>query len=71
MRKSYLNVFDSSHVYELIKRSFQLCQDDRSLVEYHNELNSIFMKFHYHGANNVICTIDIEKVRKHSIKDRF
>ena len=40
---SYLDVFDSSQVHELIKRSFQSRHGSCLLVEYYNEINLIFM----------------------------
>ena len=47
VNRSYLDFFDSSQVYELIKKSFQSHQGGRALTEYYNELNSIFMEFDY------------------------
>ena len=47
VNRSYLDVFDSSQVYELMKKSFESRQGGCLLAEYYNELNSIFMEFDY------------------------
>lgn len=41
VRKSYLDVFESSQAYKLMKKLFQPRQNERPLVEYYNVLNSI------------------------------
>ena len=44
VKMSYLDVLDSSQVYELMKKSFQSYQGGRPFSEYYNELNSIFLE---------------------------
>lgn len=69
MRKSYLDV-DSSHVYELMKKSFQFLEGIRSLFEYYNELKSIFIELDYCRSNDMPCATDTEKLKKHTVEDR-
>lgn len=68
--ESYLDVFDSSQVHELMKGSFQFRKGGRSLVEYCNEMNFIVMELDYRRPNIMACAIDIEKLRKHIDEDR-
>ena len=49
---SYLDVSDSSQVYELMKKSFQSRQGGRPFAEYY-KLNSIFMELDYRGPNDM------------------
>ena len=52
-RGAILMSLDSSQVYELMKKSFQSRQGGCPLVEYYNELNSIFMEFDYQKRNDM------------------
>ena len=70
VKRSYLDISDSSQVYELMKKSFQLRQGGRPLAEYYNELNSIFMELDYRRPNDMTCAADIEKYRKRIAEDR-
>ncbi|KAL5699976.1 hypothetical protein ACHQM5_025485 [Ranunculus cassubicifolius] len=70
VKRSYLDVSDSSEVYELMKKSFQSRQGGRPLAEYYNELNSIFLELDYRRPNDMTCTTDIEKLRKRTGEDR-
>ena len=54
-----------------MKKSFQSFQGGRPLLEYYNELNSIFLELDYHRPNDMECVNDIEKLRKHTAKDRI
>lgn len=56
-------------MYELVKRPFQLRQEHRSLIEYYNELNFIFMELNYRRSNEMKCSIDPGNYRKHIAKD--
>ena len=47
VKRCYLDVSNSSQVYELMKKSFQSRQGGHPLEEYYNELNSIFMELDY------------------------
>ena len=69
VKRSYLDVSDSSQVYELMKKSFQSRQGSRPLSEYYNELNSIFLELDYRRPNYMECTNDIEKLRKRTVED--
>ena len=51
--------------------SFQSCQRGRHLLEYYNELNSIFLELDYRRPNDMECTNGIEKLRKHTVEDRI
>lgn len=53
-----------------MKRSFQLHQGNQSLIEYYNELNSVFMKLDYYWPNDMSCTANIEKLKKSTTEDR-
>ena len=64
IKRSYLYVFDSSQVYELMKKSFQSHQGGHPLAKYYNELNSIFAKLDYWRPNDMTCVADIENQRK-------
>lgn len=70
VRRSYLDVSDSSQIYELMKRSFQSRQGGRHLADYYNELNSIFLELDYRRPNDMGCPTDIEKLRKRTGDDR-
>lgn len=48
-------------MYELMKKSFQLCQGDRSLSKYYKKLKSIFIRLDYHKPKNIASAIDNEK----------
>ena len=63
VKRSYLDVSDSSQAYELMKKSFQSRHGGRPLSEYYNELNSIFLELDYRRPNDMECTNDIEKLR--------
>ena len=71
IKRSYLDVSNSSQVYELIKKSFQSRQGGRHLSENYSELNSIFLELDYCRPNNMDCTNDIEKLRKRIVEDRI
>ena len=60
-----------SPVYEQMKKSFQSRQGGCPLVEYYNELNSIFMELHYRRPNDMTCVANIGKQRKCTIEDRI
>ena len=60
-----------SPVYERMKKSFQSRQGGCPLVEYYNELNSIFMELHYRRPNDMTCVANIGKQRKCTIEDRI
>lgn len=60
IRKSYLDISNSSQLYEQMKKSFQPRQSGQPLVEYYNELNSIFMKLDYQSSNDIEHANDIE-----------
>ena len=64
VKRSYLDVSYSSQVHELMKKSFQSRQGGCPLVEYYNELNSIFMELDYRRPNDMMCVADIKKQRK-------
>ena len=70
VKRSYLDASDSSQVYELMKKTFQLRQDGRLLTEYYNELNSVFMELDYRRPNDMECTADSEKYMKRITEDR-
>jgi vacuolar-type H+-ATPase subunit I/STV1 len=70
VKRSYLDVSDSSQVYELMKKSFQSRQEGRPLSEYYNELNSIFLELDYRRPNDMSCPNDVEKLRKRTADDR-
>lgn len=70
IRRSYLDVSDSSQVYELMKKSFQSRQGGRPLADYYNELNSIFLELDYRRPNDMGCPADIEKLRKRTGEER-
>ena len=55
VKRSYLDVSDSSQVYKLMKKSFQSSQGGRPLSEYYNGLNSIFFKLDYRRPNDMEC----------------
>ena len=71
VKRSYLDVSDSSQVYELMKKSFQSRQGGHPLSEYYNELNSIFLELDYRRLNDMECINDIEKLRKRIVEDRI
>ena len=71
VKMSYLDVLDSSQVYELMKKSFQSRQGGCPLSEYYNELNSIFLELDYHRPSDMECTNNIQKLRKHTVEDRI
>ena len=54
-----------------MKKSFQSRQGGLPLLEYYNELNSIFLELDYRRHNDMECTNDIEKLRKRTIEDRI
>ena len=68
VKRSYLDVSNSSQVYEIMKKSFQSRQGGCPLSEYYNELNSVFLELDYGRPNDMECTNDIEK---HIVKDRI
>ena len=70
VKRSYLDVSYSSQVHELMKKSFQSRQGGCPLVEYYNELNSIFMELDYRRPNDMTCVADIKKQRKCIAEDR-
>ncbi|KAJ4706604.1 Retrovirus-related Pol polyprotein from transposon TNT 1-94 [Melia azedarach] len=70
IKRSYLDVSDSSQVYELMKKSFQSRQVGRPLAEYYNELNSIFLELDYRRLNDMTCPTDIEKQRRRTVEER-
>ncbi|XP_071902889.1 uncharacterized protein [Coffea arabica] len=70
VKRSYLDVSDSSEVYELMKKTFHLQQDGRPLAEYYNELNSTFMELDYRRPNDMTCAADKEKYRNRIAEDR-
>lgn len=55
---------------KLMKRSFQLHQGNQSLIEYYNELNSVFMELDYYWHNDMSFTANIEKLKKSTTEDR-
>ncbi|XP_071933922.1 uncharacterized protein [Coffea arabica] len=70
IKRSYLDVSDSSEVYELMKKTFHLQQDGRPLAEYYNELNSTFMELDYRRPNDMTCAADMKKYRNRIAEDR-
>ncbi|KAK0591880.1 hypothetical protein LWI29_009658 [Acer saccharum] len=70
IKRSYLDASDSSQVYELMKKTFQLRQDGQPLIEYYNELNSIFIELDYRRPNDIECTANSEKYMKRIAEDR-
>ena len=71
IKRSYLDVSNSSQVYELKKKSFQSRQGGRYLSENYSELNSIFLELDYRRPNDMDYTNDIEKLRKRIVEDRI
>ena len=71
VKRSYLDVLDSSQVYELMKKLLQSRQGGRPLFEYYNELDSIFLELDYRRLNDMECANDIEKLRKHTVVDKI
>ena len=70
VKRSYLDVFHSSQVHELMKKSFQSHQGGCPLTKYYNELNSIYMELDYQRSNDMMCVVDIKKQRKRTVEDR-
>ena len=68
---SYLDVSDSSQVYELMKKSFQSHQGGCPFSKYFNELNSMFLELDYCRLNDMEYTNDIEKPRKRTVENRI
>lgn len=62
---SYLDVFNSSQVYELVKKLFQLHKD----AEYYNELNFMFIELDHRRRHDMTYAADNEKQRKHIVED--
>lgn len=70
VKRSYLDVSDSSQVYELMKKTFQLRQGGRPIIEYYTEMNSLFMELYYRRPNNMKCTTDAEELKKLRAEER-
>ena len=71
VKMSYLDVSDSSQVYEPMKKSFQSHQGGHPFSENYNELNSIFLELDYCRLNDTEYTNDIEKMRKCTVENRI
>ena len=71
VKRSYLDVSNSSQVYELMRKSYQSRQGGHPLSKYYNELHSIFLELEYHRPNDMECANDIEKLRKCTAEDRI
>lgn len=71
VKRSYLDVSDSSQVYELMKKSFQLRQEGRPLVTYYTEMNSIFLELDHRRPNSMKCAADVDALKKRCAEDRI
>lgn len=70
VKRIYLDVSDSTQVYDLIKKSFQSSQGGRPISEYYNGLNSLFLELDYRRPIAMECPNDIDKFRTCTIENR-
>jgi GAG-pre-integrase domain/gag-polypeptide of LTR copia-type len=61
---------DATQVFELNKRVNKIKQEGRSVEEYYNELQNLWLEIDFRRPNPMVCAIDIEKFEKFTQESR-